>query len=178
MCFCSLYVCLCVSLDLPCMCVLVCIFSSKPCCLTCFSCMWMYGSVFMPVRVCVCVCARAAVRRSRAACFMKSSGLLTATLHPVKYENNSLWEWRAAVGAMRWELKEVWTVCTCSAVYACLRVYQSPQPNCYYRDRAGRLACPSSLRSFSKPLIIHTWNVPFKRINYVHVVSIQIINQD
>ena len=53
-----------------------------------------------------------------------------------------------------------------------LCVYQTPQAGCYYGDRSWMLP-PPPLPCFYKPLILDTWNVPFKVINYVCVVSIQ-----
>lgn len=72
--------------------------------------------------------------------------------------------------------------CVCASVCAylhqCLCVSESvclSEPRCYYGDRSRK--CPPTshppLLPFHKPLILGTWNMAFKAINYVCVVSIQ-----
>lgn len=66
----------------------------------------------------------------------------------------------------------------CAYLYQCLCMSESvclSEPGCYYGDRSWK--CPPTshppLLSFHKPLILGIWNMAFKAINYVCVVSIQ-----
>lgn len=139
-------------------CLFMCILSQKQCCLTCLNRLCMYGSVFIPVSVCVYVCV--AVQRGSAACFLTGSGPVDSSSAPSQAREQL---YVLVKSSCRNDAQRA--VCVCVCLYHCLYV---SVPLCLSDSRARLLL----QRQILKTSTSSSFALCLQTINFRHLKNV------